>query len=71
MRYLRDFFVDIPGMCVQYFQILTNFLFVWQSFSFLTSLLKLGNTWISPVLDAIFFLKFLVAILGCFYTISK
>ena len=46
-------------MFVHYFQIITNFLFVCQSFSLLTSLLKLGNIGISPVLDEIFFWFFL------------
>ena len=41
-------------MFVHYFQIITNFLFVCQSFSLLTSLLKFGNIGISPVLDEIF-----------------
>ena len=36
------FFLDIPRMFVQYFQIITNFLFVCQSVSWLTLLLKLG-----------------------------
>ena len=33
---------DIPGMFVDYFWMLTNFLYVCQSVSWLTSLLKLG-----------------------------
>ena len=35
------FFGDIPGMLVHYFQIILNFLYVSQSVSWLTSLLKL------------------------------
>merc|ERR1712082_526740 len=35
------FFGDIPGMLVHYFQIVLNFLYVCQSVSWLTSLLKL------------------------------
>ena len=37
------FFSDIPGMFVHYFQIITNFLFVCQSYSLLISLLKLDQ----------------------------
>ena len=37
------FFGDIPGMFVHLFQIILNFLYVCQSASWLTSLLKLGS----------------------------
>ena len=37
------FFWDIPFMFVHYFQIITNFLFVCQSYSLLISLLKLDQ----------------------------
>ena len=36
MRYISYFFRDIPGLFVQYFQIITNFLYVCQSISWLT-----------------------------------
>ena len=43
MRYLYDFFWDISGMLVHYFQIYLNFLYVSQSVSWLTSLLILDK----------------------------
>ena len=43
MRYIPDFFKDNPGMFIHNLQIITNFLFVCQSFSWLTSLMKLGQ----------------------------
>ena len=43
MRYLSEFFWDIPGMLVHYFQIIPNFLYVCQSVSWLTHLLKLDK----------------------------
>ena len=43
MRYISYFFRDIPGLFVQYFQIITNFFYVCQSISWLTSLPKLGQ----------------------------
>ena len=43
MRYLPESFLDIPGMFVHYFQIITNFLFVCQSYSLLISLLKIDQ----------------------------
>ena len=43
MRYLSEIFVDISGIFVHYFQIIPNFLYVCQSVSWLTSLLKLGQ----------------------------
>ena len=70
MIFLQDFFKDIPRILVHYWQIITNFLFVCQSFSWLTSLMKLGqNRDISCGQDI--FWKLLVAIPGCFCTISK
>ena len=47
-----NFFWDIPEMCVHYFQIVTNFVYVCQYVSWLTFLLKLGQYRISP-----FFMK--------------
>ena len=41
MRYLSEIFGDIPGMLVHYFQIILNFMYVCQSVSWNTSLLKL------------------------------
>ena len=38
-----NFFGDIPGMLVQYFTIILNFLYIWQSVSWLTFLLKLDK----------------------------
>ena len=64
-------FGGIPGMFVHYFHMLTNFLYVCQSISLLTSLLKLD------IYRDIFcsgwdiFLIFLDTFLGCFYSISK
>ena len=40
---LLNFFWDIPGMLVHYFQIIMNFQYVCQSVSWLTSLLKLDK----------------------------
>ena len=65
------FFWDIPWMFVHLFQIISNFLLVCQSFSLITSLLKLGNIGISPVLDEIFSWNFFEIFLGYCYSISK
>ena len=43
MRYLSEIFGDIPGMLLHHFQIILNFLYVCQSVSWLTSLLKLDK----------------------------
>ena len=42
-RYLPEIFWDISWMFAHYFKIITNFLFVCQSVSWLTSLLKLDQ----------------------------
>ena len=52
------FFWDIPGMFLHYFQIITNSLFVCQSFSLLTSLLKLDKYRDISGLEWDIFLKF-------------
>ena len=62
---------DIPGIFLQSFQIITDFLHVCQSVSWLTFLLKLGYLWISPVLDELSFSNFQETFLGCFYTCPK
>ena len=43
MIYLSENFVEIPGILVQYLHIIRFYLFVCQSASWLTSLLKLGK----------------------------
>ena len=43
MIYLTVIFLEIPGMFVHYFPIITNLLFVCQSVSWLTSLQKLDQ----------------------------
>ena len=62
---------DISGIFVHYFKIISDFLYVCQSVHCLTSLLKLGYLWISPVLDELSISKFLDTFLGCLWTSSK
>ena len=64
-----EFFGDISGMLVGQFQIFLNFMYVCQSVSWLTSLLKLYKYWdiVSSAWDI--FLKFFGDIPGSWYTI--
>ena len=66
-----NFFGDIPGMLVQYFQIILNCLYVCQSVSWLTSLLKLDQSRDVSSSGWDIFLKFLETFMGCWYTISE
>ena len=43
IKYISEFFGYIPRIFLDYFQIIPNFLYVCQSSSWLTSLLKLGS----------------------------
>ena len=43
MKYLSEFFGHIPDMSLHFLQMITNFLYVCQSISWLTWLLKLGQ----------------------------
>ena len=65
------FFGYIPGMLAHQFRINLNFLYVWQSLSWLTSLLIQAKIEISPVLDEISFWNLLEILLGYLYTYSK
>ena len=66
-----NFFGDISGMLVHYFHIILNFLYVCQSVSWLTSLLKLHKFRDISSSRWYIFLEFLETLLGCWYTISK
>ena len=66
-----NFFGDIPRMLLHHLQIILNFLYVCQSVSWLSSLMKLGQYRDISCPNEIFFCMFLVAFLGYFYTISK
>ena len=66
-----NFFGDISGMLVHYFQIILNFLYVFQSVSWLTSLLKLDKYKDISSSGWDIFLKCFETFLGCWYTISK
>ena len=66
-----NFFGDIPEVFVHWFQMLTNFLYVWQSVSWLTNWLKLGQYRDISCSGWEIFQKFWRTFLGCFYTISK
>ena len=71
----RDIFLksfgDTPGMFLHQFQRIPNFLYVCQSAHCLTSFLKLGYLWISPVLDDLSFSNFLETFLGHLCTSSE
>ena len=62
---------DVPGMSVHQFQIISDFLYVFQSVCCLTSLLKLGYIWISSVEHKLYFSNFQETFLGCFWTCSN
>ena len=66
MRYLPDVFTVNPGMFLHDLQIITNFLFVCQSFSWLTSLMKLGQYRDISCPGQDIFLKMFAAIPGMF-----
>ena len=70
MIYLSEFFGDISGMLVHYFQIILNLMFVCQSVCLLTSLPKLDKG-ISPDLDETSFWNFLKTFLTHWHTGSK
>ena len=53
------------------FKIIYDFLYVGQSVHCLTSLLKLCEQWISPVLDELAFSNVLETLLGYLYTCSE
>ena len=57
-------------MSVHQLKIISDFLYVCQSVCCLTSLLKLGYLWISPVLDELSYSNFLETFMGCLYDIS-
>ena len=65
------FYGDIPGIFLHFFEILSIFLSVCQSFSWPLSHWNEANMGISPVLDEISFWIFLETFLGCSYTNSK
>ena len=65
------FFGDIPEVFLHYFQTLIQFLYVCQSISWLTSLLKWGQYRDISSSEWEIFLKFLETFLGCLYTNSK
>ena len=58
MKHLSEFFGDIPEMCVHYFQMLTNFVYVCQSVRWVTSLLKLDKCRVISSSGWDIFLKF-------------
>ena len=62
---------DIDRMFLHLFNIISDFLYVCQSVHCLTSLLKLGYLWISPVLDELSFSNFLEKFLGHMCTRSE
>ena len=66
-----NFFLDISGMLVHYFQIISNSLYVCQFVSWLTSLLKLNKSRDISSSGWDIFLKFFGDIPGMLVTISK
>ena len=71
MRYLSEIFGDIPELFVHFYQMITNFLCVCQSISWIPYLLKLGQYGDISCSRWDVFHKFWETFHGCFYTISK
>ena len=66
MIYFSENFWRQPGIFLHYFQIITNFMYVCHSFSWLTSLLKLCYYRDISCCGRVIFLIFLETFLGCF-----